>query len=75
MQNRGVPVVDVDAVFDGVPAEFIGGTVSHASANAATDSVPKRIGWPCILDDSSPCRALPIGWPWPLQAMASSVCR
>ena len=41
VQDRGVQVVDVDWVFNGVPAEFVGGAVSHASSDAAA-SQPHR---------------------------------
>src|SRR5262249_40644326 len=35
MQDRGVEVVDMDLVLDGVPAEFVGGPVCEPAAHAA----------------------------------------
>ena len=36
VENGGVEVVDVDFVFDGCEAEFVGGAVGHAAFDTAT---------------------------------------
>ena len=46
VQHRRVQVMDVDAVFDGVPAEFIGRAVDLAAASAPSRSRP-AFNWPC----------------------------
>ena len=52
VQDGGVQVVDVDLVLDGVPAEVVGGSESHAALDAAAGQPhrkPERVMFPAVV--------------------------